>query len=686
MEEAMNWMRNKEPADILDEPDGVESKNIGGVPLPSAEKPKDVDLVMDWLRNKGAKLPVDVPPDPLEYAGVPQTDIPDAKAKEDAMDWLRNKDPQHPDEPIEPINPFQTVPATGIPQPGKPEDHPEWDWNRNRAPPGVDEPTPLNYEGPDGPVAVTQRPSDQPGTGPEDNPEWDWNRNRAPPGVDEPTPLNYEGPDGPLDVKQRPSEPKSENPEDHPAWDWNRNRAPPGVDEPSPLDYDDVPSPDIENPDMNYPLEPIDNPDVVDGSAPWASAPDEESEDGRGPKPMALPEDIYSEPSSEEKEEPKGTVMPVPMMLTVAVLASIIGTSAMSSPMPAQTGPPPGVLGPSSSGPPVLPQLPTVPTVPCVQDPACAFIMGAIDPVYPPSTRALLNIPGTCQNWSREWLRTGKDVMEFQVERIRQRFSMALMYCEFNGDNWLEGELWVSDLHECDWYTMVGVDPCGRREQYQIIRNYGQQMRGTLPPEISMISTLWEITLSDNLLSGELPKDFERLSELDTVSLSFNLFTGTIPTFMWEFFDMTHLDLAYNFFEGTIPDNKISVDEPNLKNLFLENNDISGSIPQDFGNMKFKRLHMDGNQLTGPIPADIHYSGMEELMLHNNQLTGTFPTSEFADDIATGKSPLKQVTIQNNNLAEGSSVEEMCPLTQSGSLTTFEVDATIDCSCCTAGL
>jgi len=36
--------------------------------------------------------------------------------------------------------------------------------------------------------------------------------------------------------------------------------------------------------------------------------------------------------------------------------------------------------------------------------------------------------------------------MEFQVERIRQQFAMALMYCEFNGDNWLEGELWVSSI------------------------------------------------------------------------------------------------------------------------------------------------------------------------------------------------------------------------------------------------
>ena len=276
--------------------------------------------------------------------------------------------------------------------------------------------------------------------------------------------------------------------------------------------------------------------------------------------------------------------------------------------------------------------------------------------------------------------------MEFQVERIRQRFAMALMYCEFNGDNWLEGELWVSELHECDWYTMIGVDPCGRHEQYQIIRNYGQQMRGTLPPEMSMVSTLWEITLSDNLLSGTIPDDFRKLTELDTFSLSFNLFKGPIPDFMWQFEDMVHMDLAYNFFTGKIPEG-VPANSPNLNILFLENNDISGSIPTDFGQLKWKRLHMDGNQLTGTIPSDLHSPKMEELMLHNNQLGGTFPTAPFVNDIPGGRSPLNSVTIYNNDIT--GSVEEMCPLTQqgTGSLTTFEVDVDeVLCSCCTPGL
>jgi hypothetical protein len=444
-------------------------------------------------------------------------------------------------------------------------------------------------------------------------------------------------------------------------------------------------------PDAAYPLEPIENRDVMDASAPWASAPDDASDDGRGPKPMAVPDDLYSEPSSEgTKEEPKGTVIPVWMFLTVAVMASVLGATAVSGPAAGAAGLPPSLLfdpsAPIAGTPPTLPNLPNPPALPCPQDAGCGFIMKALEPVFPPQTRALLNVPGTCQNWSREWLRTGKDVMEFEIDRIRQRFAMALMYCEFNGDNWLEGELWVSDLHECDWYSMIGVDPCSRNEKYQIIRNYGQQMRGTLPPELSMISSLWEITLSDNLISGEIPSDFVKLSQLDTMVLSFNLFEGPIPEFMWKFEDMTYLDLAYNFFTGTIP-NDVHLTEKNLRVLFLENNDLSGSIPSTLGSLNWQRLYLDGNELTGPVPADINSPNMEELRLHNNRLTGTFPAESFAND-NPGKSKLREVTLYSNGKPDvpdsgiTGNFKEMCRLQYEGKLQLLEVDNP-SCECCT---
>ena len=555
-----------------------------------------------------------------------------------------------------------------------PENHPAWDWNRNRGAPHVDEPTSENH--PSWDFESNKPHPANTGTSPEDHPAWDWNRNRGVPGVDEPTSENHPS----WDFES--NKPNNDAPEDHPNWDWNRNRGPPSTDEDH-ADWDF----DQHKPDPDYALEPIENPDVVDGSAPWASSPDDESDDGRGPKPMAVPDDLYSEPSSEgTKQEPKGTVLPVWLFLTVAVMASVLGATAVSGPPPVTSGLAPGLFpdpnAPIEGIPPKLPQMPPVAATPCAASAACGFVMGALDPVFPPSTMALINIPGTCQNWAREWLRTGKDVMEFNPDRIRQRFSMALLYCEFNGDNWLEGELWVSDLHECDWYSMIGVDPCSRNEEYQIIRNYGQQMRGTLPPELSMLSSLWEVTLSDNLIEGTIPADYSKLTQLDTFSLSFNLLTGTIPDFMWEYEDMVHLDLAYNFFKGTIPDS-LHLTEPNLKVLFVENNDLSGTIPATFNDLQWHRLHLDGNAFSGPIPEGIISPDMDELYLNNNRLTGTFPTGTYE-----GPNNLKEMKLGNNEIK--GDFDEMCKsMNPDGKLEVLEVDLSdpgVTCKCCSEPL
>jgi hypothetical protein len=573
------------------------------------------------------------------------------------------------------------MPFGSLQKPPGAQDHPEWDWSRDRPRGGINEPGPL----PPGQHADF----DWNRAKPEDHPEWDWSRDRPRGGVDEPGPIP-KGDHADFDLNRQ-------KPDDHPEWDWTRDRPRGGVDEPGPVPPGDHADFDWnrENPedhpewdwDRNVPLQPVVNPDVENQATPWASSPDDESDDGRAPRPMSVPEDLYSEPSEDdEKEEPKGTVLPVWLSLTLVVLASLAGGSTVAN-APPVTGSPPNLLfdpiTPTTNAPPVLPKLPVTPTVPCPQDAACGHVMSALDPAMPPQTRALINVPGTCQNWAREWLRTGKDIMEFQVERIRQRFAMALMYCEFNGDNWLQGDLWVSDLHECDWYTMIGVDPCGRFEQYQIIRNYGQQMRGTLPPELSMMTSLWEVTLSDNLISGTIPKEFAQLEELDTLGLSYNLLTGSIPDFVWKYEDMVYMDLAYNFFDGTIP-NGVYMTSPNLRDLFLENNNLEGAIPTDFGMLDWKRLHLDNNQFKGPIPSDINAGRMEELMLHNNQLTGKFPSADFATNFAGKQSSLKTVTLHNNNIQDD--VNQMCDLFFTGQLATFEVDLDkVKCDCCTQG-
>ena len=64
--------------------------------------------------------------------------------------------------------------------------------------------------------------------------------------------------------------------------------------------------------------------------------------------------------------------------------------------------------------------------------------------------------------------------------------------------------------------------------------------------------------------------------------------------------------------------------------LFLENNNIQGTIPPALGNLSrtLLQLELDHNLLTGTIPADLgNLVNLETLHLDDNHLRGSIPDS-----------------------------------------------------------
>jgi Leucine-rich repeat (LRR) protein len=256
-----------------------------------------------------------------------------------------------------------------------------------------------------------------------------------------------------------------------------------------------------------------------------------------------------------------------------------------------------------------------------------------------------------------------------------------MFFCEMDGGEWLENDMWLSDLHECDWYNRIGLDPCNRVEQIEILRMHDNGLQGTLPLELSIISTLFEFTISDNLISGTFPgEEFAKLTDLDTFVIAFNQFNGPVPGFLFRFPDMVYLDLAYNRFTGTLPDN-IPETMPDLGILFMENNDIGGTIPTNLGTLKdLRKVHMDDNALTGKIPTEFGTpQRLQQLYLHGNKLTGGIPSELQTLGV------LNEATFHYNDL-EGSVDGEVCELMYAGQLKTISVDCeTVACECCQCG-
>ncbi len=65
----------------------------------------------------------------------------------------------------------------------------------------------------------------------------------------------------------------------------------------------------------------------------------------------------------------------------------------------------------------------------------------------------------------------------------------------------------------------------------------------------------------------------------------------------------------------------------NIIMLFLRNNQLTGSIPLEIGNLNLlNTLDLQNNQLTSIIPREICNQGDSSLSLENNQLCPPYPT------------------------------------------------------------
>lgn len=76
----------------------------------------------------------------------------------------------------------------------------------------------------------------------------------------------------------------------------------------------------------------------------------------------------------------------------------------------------------------------------------------------------------------------------------------------------------------------------------------------------------------------------------------------------------------------------VGLDEGEFKrigSLFLYNNNLSGVIPDEIGNLEcLESLHFDGNNLAGSIPESIgNLKRLKELFLSNNKLEGSIPNN-----------------------------------------------------------
>ncbi|KAK7247507.1 hypothetical protein RIF29_42390 [Crotalaria pallida] len=154
-------------------------------------------------------------------------------------------------------------------------------------------------------------------------------------------------------------------------------------------------------------------------------------------------------------------------------------------------------------------------------------------------------------------------------------------------------------------------------------------LSGTIPAEFSYCSSLESLVLSHNGFSGELPMEvFEKMISLRRLSLSFNEFSGQLPdSSLSKMVSLEYLHLSSNNFEGSIPRRLCEDSRNGLKELYLEDNLLTGFVPPSLGNCsKLVALDLSVNYLKGTIPSSLgSLLNLRDLMIWFNQLSGEIP-------------------------------------------------------------
>ncbi|KAG2244118.1 hypothetical protein Bca4012_022877 [Brassica carinata] len=162
----------------------------------------------------------------------------------------------------------------------------------------------------------------------------------------------------------------------------------------------------------------------------------------------------------------------------------------------------------------------------------------------------------------------------------------------------------------------------------------------------SRLKNLKVLDFSHNLLTGNAPESIGDLTELLKLDLSYNSFSGEIPPGVGKLKKLEFLDLSYNRF-GNHGVPLFLAEMPRLREVYLSGNLLGGRIPEIWKNLEgisgigFSRMGLQGN-----IPASMGSSleNLWYLALDNNNLDGRIPVEFGLLESAS------EINLENNNL------------------------------------
>ncbi|CAB9523060.1 leucine rich repeat [Seminavis robusta] len=261
-------------------------------------------------------------------------------------------------------------------------------------------------------------------------------------------------------------------------------------------------------------------------------------------------------------------------------------------------------------------------------------------------------------------------------QQILQRYSLATFYFALGGDEWdfCGGKVhcngirapWLSAVDECNW-AFIRCNDQGLITQINwhaevwngehLIPGFKNNMVGTVPQEVSLLTSLEVFVLTENSVGVDLDRVFQNTTSMVRLWASGNVLDGTFPVQLlqnnpnlrevnlagnWDLHgpvlgvaghpSLQELILDDTSVDGTLQDmimvdNTTSIYQANLRVLRLNNTQVSGTIPSAISQLtKLSVLDLGSTNLDGPLPKELFYlTDLSLLVVGNVGLSGTIP-------------------------------------------------------------
>ncbi|XP_057421140.1 probable LRR receptor-like serine/threonine-protein kinase At3g47570 [Lotus japonicus] len=200
----------------------------------------------------------------------------------------------------------------------------------------------------------------------------------------------------------------------------------------------------------------------------------------------------------------------------------------------------------------------------------------------------------------------------------------------------------ISNLTELQWLdidsnALKGPIPhLGRLNKLERFNIGGNSLGSERAHDLDFVSSLTNCTqlevlnLSGNRFGGVLSNLIGNFStQLRELTMDQNQISGVIPEEIGKLVHLTSFTIIENVLEGTIPHSIGKL--KNLVRLALQENKLSGNIPLVIGNLtRLSELYLHTNKFEGTIPSTLRYcTQLQSFGVAENHLNGDIPNQTF---------------------------------------------------------